>query len=192
MKTFVKEVLKRLPSFDVARGHFFFERPFEHVLAGFAWEKPPSGLYIWKFAFPIFDEADDLHLGYGERLPHGKIHTPQKVQQQAVAETFVEYVAPYMEQVSELRSLDNFISYLGNRTLRNPLTRRGYALSLILNGDDSGALEQLNLCAQTRLNEQFDVNIDKWIGALRAGRAKKLLLDREEQFLKKMEIGPSV
>jgi hypothetical protein len=61
-----------------------------------------------------------------------------------------------------------------------------------LNGDDSGALEQLNLCAQTRLNEQFDVNIDKWIGALRAGRAKKLLLDREEQFLKKMEIGPSV
>lgn len=187
-KKFVREVLKRLPSYEVAKGHFFFARPFEHVLAGFAWEKPPSGLYIWKFTFPIFDEANDLHLSYSERLPTGKIYVTGMGQEGAIAEEFVGRVAPYLEQTSQLRNLDRFVDYLSGCALGNPNIRRGYALALLLSGNEAAALQQLELCAQRPVNEQFDASIKKWVRAIREGSARELLLNAEEKLLEKLGI----
>lgn len=44
--------------------------PVGRVLTGFAWERPPSGMYIWRYAFPTYDRRDSITLTLGDRLPH--------------------------------------------------------------------------------------------------------------------------
>jgi len=185
-RRFVKEILQLLPTFAATRdGTYFYELPFEHVLAGFAWEVPRGYLYIWKYGFPLFEEFEGMHFGYGDRLPRpaGMISLAE-TRESEVASEFVQRIAPYRKAISKLRDLNNFLSYLESEPnrLENPVLRRGYALTFIMVGKDDEAVEQLKFYIRTEDRPEFRQSAQGWIDSIREGSARARLLSREEQF----------
>jgi hypothetical protein len=189
-KRFVREVLQLLPGFAVAGKNFFYERSFDHILAGFGWEASRS-LYVWKLAFPLFDDAGFLHLGYGSRLPSPAESMPlEKGHERKMAEDFVTRIAPYREATSRLRELDCFVEYLQSREagFANPAIREGYALALVMQGQDRKAIEQLELVIQSARGHELENGANKWIAAINAGVAREKLLSNEQQIMHQLGI----
>lgn len=180
---FVRELLKLLPAFGEIKGRLIFEPPVEHILVGFAWEKPRGGIYIYTFVYPLFDMMDFIHLGYSDRLRPPAEWIPDIGQtEQSMAEQFVQIVEPYRMAVSNLRELSAFVEFMRARDLQNPLIRRGFALSLIVSGDQSEARVQLELCLRAAHNREFELGIVDLIRKLDAGIAAETLLARELKF----------
>ncbi len=186
---FVREVLRLLPEFAVAGKNFFYERPFDHILAGFAWEAPRH-LYIWKYAFPIFEDCP-IHLSYGSRLPRpNDSMTLEKGREAEMAQKFVRRISSFRDTISKLRELDCFLEYLESRKegFTNPVIRQGYALALVMARRDSEALEQLNIVAQRARGHELEGCAKKWIDAIDAGVARRMLLSNEQQFMNRLGI----
>lgn len=190
-KKFIREVLRLLPTFAVAGRNFFYERPFQQILAGFAWETPRGRLYIWKYAFPIFEDFPGIHLSYGSRLPRPADSMPlERGNEVEMAAEFVRRIEPYREEISKLRDLGCFLEYIQSReaALDNPVIRRGYALTLIMAGRSGEAEEQLKYIAETTRGHELEESAKRWIADIHEGVARGKLLFNEQQFMSRMEI----
>lgn len=158
-KKFIRETLKLVPEFGVVDSHFF-EQPVDHIIAGFLCERPPSGAYIWKFAFPLYDRVvDHISLGFGERLPHPEDFIDTSADQElALASEFVLRIKPYRAEVSALKKLENFLSYIERMEVRsfdNPWIRRAYATTLIMVDRMDEARVQLDLLERTEIISRY-------------------------------------
>lgn len=172
-KKFIAEVLKREPRF-AAVDHYFFERPVGHIMSGFLCERPPSGAYIWKYAFPLYDRFPFLHLGYGMRLPGTDgFMVVNKGHESALSEEFLRRIKPYQKDVSKLQDLEEFRAYIETAVgLQHPGIRRGYAATQIMLGrghDAASALSTLLDPQQTGLDHEFTRDVQKLLDDLDAG-----------------------
>lgn len=182
-KKFTREILRLLPGFKGVERNFFYETPFKHILAGFAWDRPGIYVYVLKYAYPLYEGVDFLHFGYGGRLPKSESAIPiVKGEEQTMAEEFVRRITPYREEISQLRDLNNFLSYIESRqkALENPSIRRGLALTLLMAGQKGQAIEQLEQCLPDPSKPEFEANIREWIEAIRDGSATEKLHASEE------------
>ena len=143
-KKFIAEVLKLAPELSVV-DYYFYEEPVDHILCGFVAERPPSGAYFWKYAFPLYDRFKFLHLTFGNRLPPPDGYmTAGLANVKAVAAEFVRRIQPYRSEVASLAQLDRFAEYIETEIgLGNDIVRRGYALTLILLGRADEAASEL-------------------------------------------------
>lgn len=188
-KTFVRNVLKLMPAFSVADDHYLFELPVVHVLAGFAWDKPPRGLRVWKYALPLYEGAG-FHFGYGDLLPKGDdiIAVAESLSRIELAEEFVRRISPYRSDISKLRSLESFLEYQISRDLGNPVIRRCLAMTFIMTGDLDNARKQLDLCLRAWDNKDFKKSVYYLLTAISDGTALKILLDNELQMIRDLQI----
>ena len=144
-KRFVAEVLKLNPYFSCIDGFFYFTKV-EHLLSGFVCENGSGGFYVWKYAYPLFDRFQRLHLNFGERLkyPDGFIDL-NHVAKKDVAIEFSRRISGYIDEVFALQDLEKFLHYLekDESALRNPKIRKCYAFTLVLVDRCYDAKEQL-------------------------------------------------
>jgi hypothetical protein len=63
----VASVLSRLPGFRTLAPYYIGTCNRE-VIAGYALDAPPGGLYISRFVLPAYDRIDFLHLSLGKRI----------------------------------------------------------------------------------------------------------------------------
>jgi hypothetical protein len=198
-KKFMREILRLLPNFRVTAGHYFYEPPVHHVLAGFAWERPPSGVRLWKYAFPLY-EGGELHLGYADRLPQfddcttplpgqqQRLVPPLPEQERRMAEEFVRRIEPYRREVSKLRDLDHFLNYQKSKSMENPLIRRGLALTLVMIGEADKALDQLAMCLRSWNDQEFRKSVYSWLTSIQDGTAIQKLNANEERLKRQLDI----
>jgi len=148
-KRFDAEVLKLVPEFGVVDG-YFYEKPFGHILCGFLCDRPPSGPYICKYAFPLYDRFRFMHLGFGGRLPGADGHMNRSRPKEEAA-NFVRRIEPYRSEVSSLRNLDRFACYLESNyvsrgiTTKNHHHQRCYTVTLLMLGRADEAARELEL-----------------------------------------------
>jgi len=182
-KKFNLEILRLLPDFRHLSKGFFYEPPTEHVLVGFAWDRPPGMIYLWKYAFPLYDTAGFLHFSYGDRLPKPEDWMPARWENaQEMAEEYVRRIMPYREEIRKLRDLDCFLAYQKGRSLGNPVIRKGFAMTLVMAGQPDQALKQLKLCQPWRERPDFDADVMEWIKAIQDGSALGKLHARERRM----------
>lgn len=62
-----KALLKNMPRFR-ANGPYIYESSYCHIVGGFLLERGSGGIYVWRFALPLYDGDLVPHLTYGERL----------------------------------------------------------------------------------------------------------------------------
>ncbi len=133
-KRFVAEVFKLAPEFSVVED-YFYEKPVGHILCGFICEKRPSATYFWRYAFPLYDRFEFLHLCFASELPlPDGMMTAKRGSEKALAQEFIKRIQPYRSETASLAQLDRFAAYIETEIglVRNPIIRRGYALTLIL------------------------------------------------------------
>src|SRR5260221_1717029 len=114
-KKFETEVLKLRGDLRAVE-NYFYKPPITHVMCGFACERPPSGAYIWKYALPLYDRLEFLHLGLADRLP--KPHDFMIVRrgdEHQLAREFVERINLYCKDLSKLSELSRFLLYVESR-----------------------------------------------------------------------------
>jgi hypothetical protein len=66
-KNVVLKTLAGLPDFRKAGG-FYIGTCNRDVIAGYALDAPPRGLYVWRFVLPAYDRIELLHMTLGKRL----------------------------------------------------------------------------------------------------------------------------
>jgi hypothetical protein len=172
-KKFIAEVLKLVPEFSVV-DHYFYETPVGHILYGFAAERPPSGAYFWRYVFPLYDRSQHLHLGFGDRLPPpDDFMEATRGSEKAVAAEFVRRILKYRSEQASLARLDRFAEYLETEVgLENPVTRRGYAVTLIMLGRADDAMNELKTLSSldwVQRKPESISDISKLLGDLSAG-----------------------
>ena len=172
-KRFIAEVLKLAPELAVVN-QYFYEEPVEHILCGFVCEKPPSGAYFWKYAFPLYDRFKFLHLGFGNRLPlTDGFMEARRGNEKAIAAEFVRRIQPYRSEVASLAQLDRFAEYIETEIgLGNHIIRRGYALTLILLGradDATNELKTLSSFYSVDRYQEVSKDVEKLLSDLSAG-----------------------
>ena len=158
-RKFASVVLKELPNLVYLDG-YFMETPISHVACGFAYERPPSGTYIWKFVFPLYYRGNKLGLTFSDRLPppQGYI-SGSRWNDTELATEFIRRIEPRREEVRDLGTLDGFKRYLERSgTLRSPFARRGYALTLIMLGETEKAMHHLEILSGVTGLERGDPN----------------------------------
>lgn len=149
-KTFERQVLKLRPSFRVSNGHFYIT-PVEHILCGFVYEKARGGSYVWRYALPLYDHVDFVHLTFGERLPPpAGNRTTENTLSANDAEGFIRWIGPVEASTSAWRDIRNFLCFAESRLyLANPWIQRGHAMTLIMLGRGAEAESELQALLKT-------------------------------------------
>jgi hypothetical protein len=183
-----KRVLSRLMHERVSglrsSAGYFFRGDFEFVLNGVVFEYVPSGLYIWKFRFPLFDSICP-NLLYSNRLSEhagfiGKGEMPE--------ESIVNFVMSSPEAKDTFGSgkpaeVPEFIRFLESEpdVLRNDHARLVHASALLLVGQDSRAASILDDLAPV-LDGKSAAICNRLRTSLRQGPASaRKLLDQVRQ-----------
>jgi hypothetical protein len=145
-KRFEKAVLGLRPTWHAVSRYYFCMSPANLVMCGFAWDRTQGGVYIWRFAHPLF-ETKPLTLSFGLRLPYPEDFLPiAQGGEEAAASEFVSRVAPHESATSRLSEPAEFLAHVeALNSFRNPWVTRGYALTLIMLGRMSDAAAQLDL-----------------------------------------------
>jgi hypothetical protein len=104
-------------------------------------------MYVWKYVFPMYDRRESITLTLGDRLPHPydfmELMSGREIE---LAAEFVKRVALHESEVASLREPSSLAVHIqSNLPLANHWIRRAYALTLIVIGQRSEALEQLKL-----------------------------------------------
>lgn len=196
-KTFLAEVLKLAPEFSVV-DHYFYEEPVGHILCGFLCERSPSGAYISSYAFPLYDRFRFLHLNFSDELPYpdGFMEAPRGREKELAAE-FIRRIEPYKPEVASLASLEQFAKRLEARpSLKNPWTRRGYAVTLIMlhrRDEAMSELAALSALDYVKQTPDFDADITRLVNDLSEGIevAKKTLEGWEAETRERLGLLPS-
>ena len=196
-KKFIAEVLKLAPEFAVVNGYFYVE-PVDHILCGFVCERPPSGAYIWKYAFPLYDRCKRLHLGFGDRLPLPDCFMEAKRgREKEVAAEFIRRIQPYRSEIASLACLDRFAAYIETEIgLENPIIRRGYAVTLIMLGRANEAMAELAALASldaVKEDQEFSADITRLQSDLSIGieTARKTLGAWEQETKQRLALIPA-
>jgi hypothetical protein len=145
-KRFEQQVLKLRPNLRAVDG-YFYTTPVDHVLCGFVYEKGSGGAHIWRYALPLYDHLEFIHLGFGERLPYppGVMRTEHKAaSEDAIA--FVRCIEPYETATYGWQSTEAFLLRTESLLhLGNPWILRGHAMTLIMLGRRSEAELQMKM-----------------------------------------------
>ena len=170
---FIAEVLRLVPEFSVA-GHYFYEPPVSHIIWGFLAERPPSGAYFWRYAFPLYDRSERLHLGFGDRLPHpDDFMEVRRGGEKATAAEFIRRIRKYRAEQASLAQLDRFGEYLERGIgLENPVIRRAYAVTLIMLNRADDAMKELKILSSSswvQRRPELVSDLAKLTGDLSAG-----------------------
>jgi hypothetical protein len=154
-RKFGKEVLRLRPTWRAVPPCFFCMLPVELIACGFAWEKSRGGLFISRYAHPLFDRGPSLSLGLGQRLASpDDFLTVAPGNEQVAASDFIKRVASQESDVSRLQDPPEFLSYIESlNSFRNPWVRRAYAMTLIVLGRTAEAAAQVNVLLK---NEPID------------------------------------
>jgi hypothetical protein len=171
-KKFVAEVLKQMPSFRVI-DHFFYEPPVDHVMCGFAFQTPPLGMFICKYAVALYDHVDEPTLSLGQPLsrPDDLLEVEPGNEREMAAE-FLRRIEPYRSDVDKLKDLSNFLRHVRGAGMKNPWIRRDYATTLIMLGDGGEALTHLKILdgqEATRNYPHFNEDISRVLEDLSSG-----------------------
>src|SRR5215831_8824584 len=136
------QIQKLRPQLRDSNG-FLYAAPVGQVLCGFVFERIRGFRRIWKFALPLYDRVEFLHLGFSAVVGQweGKAMTP-KVE----AARFVECIANHEPETYSWADPEKFLSISERQdTLGNPWNRRGAALTRIVLGDASAAKSHLRI-----------------------------------------------
>lgn len=119
--------------------------PVDLIMCGFAWDPTRDGMYIVRYAFPLFESAP-LSLNFGARLPYPGGFLPfASGGEQAAATEFVARITPFEKTTSSLSEPLEFARYVESlNSFRNPWVARGYALTLIVVGRTAQAAAMLD------------------------------------------------
>lgn len=152
-KVFKAKVLSLRPEFAVTDAYFYY-RPVGEILCGFLWENVRGHAYLWRFATPLYEPIDHLHLNFGERLPEPDGSALGFGTGRRAAVEFIRRIQSYeaitRAQQDPLCFLNCFEQYeqktranpdpvvpgrfVEHSVLQNPRVRRTIALTLILVG----------------------------------------------------------
>jgi hypothetical protein len=169
-KRFVRKVVSLAPYLSPLGKNYFHFSPVDHVLCGFAIERPPSGVYVWKFALPLYDRYVGMHLNYSDRLPYPDDYIDvRRCGNDSLAQEFVRRIEQYRIDAMSLCQLSRFAIYVKNTIgLQNYEIRRGYALTLImLDRIDDAVRELQDLCRSGQV--EYDIDFCREIRSLRDG-----------------------
>lgn len=150
-KTLINHIIRIQPQLQAVR-NYLYAPPVDHVLCGFLCENAPSGLYIWKYAFPLFDRAGFLHLSYGQRLPmpDGFLSRSKKGPR-LLASEICNRIQRHYSAVMALKDLTQFARYLESEVgLGHPLVHLSYASTLVLTGQLDEAMSHLTIIQQSK------------------------------------------
>lgn len=151
------------PTYGVL-GEYFYIPPVDHILCGFVFERAKYASYIWRFAFPLFDKVEFLHLGFGERLASIEKTSSQEEVSLREAEKFLQVVEPYEAETSSWHELQNFLRFAeAPERGKNPWVQRGIALTHIMLGsalEATSQLSRLSKSAECRMLPHFQADID--------------------------------
>jgi hypothetical protein len=154
-KKFEREVLQLRPTWRAVPPCFFCMMPVDLIACGFAWEKSRGGMYVSRYAHPLFDRGPSISLGLGERLVYPQDFLPvEKGNERIAAADFIARVAAYESQVSRLKNPAALLDYIESmNSFRNPWVRRAYAMTLIILGRTRDAVNQIDVLLK---NEPID------------------------------------
>lgn len=109
-KAAVARNLAKLPGFR-RNGYFYLGTCNADVLAGYCIDAPPSGIYIWRFAIPAYDNVEFLHMTLGQRI---LAFSYSELSGTALSNVS-EHVSQDWAKFSELRDRRSLISYIQNK-----------------------------------------------------------------------------
>jgi hypothetical protein len=139
----IRKIAERLPDLLPIKGGYFVRRQFEHILSGYSLEYAPSGAWIWRVVYPLFDRSDDgMHLTYSHRLTGllGHISSLEFSREQMIDE-FASRVSEFDKTAIPMHSIGDFCQYCEKDAgiVRNKHTALGlgYAFALAGNRDKS-------------------------------------------------------
>ena len=86
--------------------------PVDLIVTGFTWHKSSGGIYLWRYACPLFDESS-ISLTFGQRLDHPDDYLAvTKGGERAAAIEFITRVERYEQEMSTLREPQAFLAYI--------------------------------------------------------------------------------
>lgn len=143
-KKFEKEILNLRPAWRLC-GHYFCMMPVDLIVTGFTWDKSSGGIYLWRYACPLFDRSS-ISLTFGQRLDHPDDYLAvTKGGERAAAIEFMTRVERYEQEMSTLREPQEFLAYIESlSSFRNPWVRRGYAMTLLVLGRTAEAAAHID------------------------------------------------
>lgn len=108
-KYFNEQVMKLRPNWRVV-SDYFYVTPVDHVLCGFVYEKGSNWNYIWRYALPLYDRLDYLHLNFGERLrsTEGWLRVKCEAAKEEPS-LFVRAIESFEEETYEWQNLSGFL-----------------------------------------------------------------------------------
>ena len=143
-KKFEKEILKLRPAWRLC-GRYFCMMPVDLIVTGFTWDKSRDGIYLWRYAHPLFDESS-IASAFAQRLDHPDDYLAvTKGGERAAAFEFITRVERYEQEMSTLREPQEFLAYIESLSaFRNPWIRRGYAMTLLVLGRTAEATAHID------------------------------------------------
>jgi hypothetical protein len=113
-RMFAAAVLRLAPTFRLC-DYIFYEPPAEHILCGFAFERLPMEIRVWKYALPLYDRPKFLHLSFAE--PLAILDAEETVEE--CASEFLRRIRPHRAKLELLTKPKNFLENLETTMRRN-------------------------------------------------------------------------
>lgn len=179
-KVFKAKVLSLRPQFGVTDAYFYYV-PVGEILCGFLWENVRGHAYVWRFAIPLYEPLDHLHLNFGERLPGPDGSASGFGTGRRAAIEFVRRLESYESETRVQQDPADFLRcfeqyeertrmrpdpmtpgrFIEHSVLQNPRVRRTIALTYILVGRAAEARAHLEcLLADAAWLERYPRFVD--------------------------------
>lgn len=190
-KRLIKKVSKEFPEL-FCFGNYLVFKNCGLILSGIALEKTGSGIYLYKFLYPMYDIKQDVNLLYSERLETHRFYIDLSEVKAELLETELKIrIKDALKVIPREVSVEDFVSIL---SLRRGLAQHSHAqmvcgLSLLLLGREREA----NSIFESSKNSFHPSIAKECVDFIEVARnsvdeAKKLLLRNEISFKAKYQI----
>jgi hypothetical protein len=133
-KRAVASVLSRLPGFRTLAPYYIGSCNRE-VIAGYALDAPPGGLYISRFVLPAYDRISFLHLSLGKRIAQ----FPRSEDASSVADLYHQLISDW-DGFSKTRDCKSLAAYLDREQVEGDYCQWARYLTYVKSGDFESAL----------------------------------------------------
>jgi len=167
-RRFRQTLLALRPDLGVINGGFIYFQPAADILCGFVVERARHFARLYRFALPLYERLDFLHLGFADELPvdAGFLRDEPPV---AAAKTFLRVVSPYESAARRCADPKVFLAMVGEGArLQNPWTQRAVATTLAFLGERQEASRWLADLEKSRASME---HVPNWVADLRDLRA---------------------
>jgi len=153
MKTqqITRRIVKTFPQYMMLNTRCVIDKSYDLILSGYALDRTPSGIYINKFYYPLFDYSEGCHLTYSDRLPDlENIISFADIDKSDLADLTLSIITRWKEDVDEIFTIEEFCHMLDKRyekrNVWNSIVRMNYGTAQVLLGNYELAKQSLIQC----------------------------------------------